>query len=189
VTVEARLVEAGGSSDIAAAVDAAVEEKDSIGGIVLCEARNVPAGLGEPFFDSAESLLSHMIFAIPAVRAIEFGAGFEAARMKGSRHNDPIAGPDGRTATNHAGGINGGITNGNPVVFKVAIKPTASVARPQKTVNLKTGKAAEIVVAGRHDTCIALRVPVVIEAAAAIVLADLMLLEQVVPRVFKGKSR
>ena len=189
VTVEAWLVEAGGNRDIEAAVAAAVKAKDSIGGIVACEARGVPAGLGEPFFDSAESLLSHVILAIPAVRGIEFGAGFEAAGMKGSRHNDPIAGRDGRTATNNAGGINGGITNGNPVLFRVAVKPTASIARPQKTVNLKTGKAAEIVVGGRHDTCIALRVPVVVEAAASVVLADLMLLEQLIPRVFKGKSR
>jgi chorismate synthase len=189
VTVEARIVEAGGSADIGAAVDSAVEEQDSIGGIVACEARKVPAGLGEPFFDSVESLLSHVIFAIPAVRAIEFGAGFEAARMKGSVHNDPIISPDGKTATNHAGGINGGITNGNSLVFRVAVKPTSSISRLQKTVNLKTGKAAEIAVAGRHDTCIALRVPVVVEAAAAIVLADLMLLEQLVPRVFREKSR
>lgn len=189
VTVEAWLVEAGGSRDIDAAVARAVREKDSIGGIVACEASRVPAGLGEPFFDSAESLLSHVIFAIPGVRGVEFGAGFQAAGMKGSRHNDLIAGRDGRTASNNAGGINGGITNGNAVLFRVAVKPTASIARPQKTVNLKTGRLAEIVVGGRHDTCIALRVPVVVEAAAAAVLADLMLLEQRIPRVFKGKSR
>jgi chorismate synthase len=185
VAVEARLVEAGGSADIEAAVEKAVKEKDSIGGLVACEAWNVPAGLGEPFFDSVESLLSHIVFSIPAVRGIEFGAGFGAARMKGSRHNDQIMGADGRTATNHAGGVNGGITNGNPVLFRVAVKPTSSIPRPQTTVNLRTGKPAEIVVGGRHDACIALRVPAVVEAAAAIVLADLLLLEQRIPRVFK----
>ena len=187
VEVEARLVEAGGSPDVAAAVDSAAAEKDSVGGVVACEARNVPAGLGEPFFDPAESLLSHILFAIPAVRGVEFGTGFAAARMRGSAHNDPIAGADGRTETNHAGGINGGITNGNPIVFRVAVKPTASIGRPQRTADLRTGKAVEIAVAGRHDTCIALRVPVVVEAAAAVVLADLMLLEQLIPRVAREK--
>jgi chorismate synthase len=187
VEVEARLVEAGGSPDIAAAVEAAAAGKDSAGGIVACEARNVPAGLGEPFFDTAESLLSHILFAIPAVRGVEFGTGFAAARMRGSAHNDPIAAADGRTETNHAGGVNGGITNGNPIVFRVAVKPTASIGRPQRTVDLRTGKAAEITVAGRHDTCIALRAPVVVEAAAAVVLADLMLLEQLIPRVVREK--
>ncbi len=187
VEVEARLVEAGGSADIAAAVEAAAADRDSVGGIVACEARNVPAGLGEPFFDTAESLLAHILFAIPAVRGVEFGAGFAAARMRGSAHNDPIVGADGRTATNNAGGVSGGITNGNPLVFRVAVKPTASIGRPQRTVDLRTGQAAEITVAGRHDTCIALRVPVVVEAAAAVVLADLMLLEQLIPRVVREK--
>jgi chorismate synthase len=187
VEVEARLIEAGGSSDIGAAVEAAAAGKDTVGGIVACEARNVPAGLGEPFFDAAESLLAHILFAIPAVRGVEFGTGFAAARMRGSAHNDPIVGADGRTATNNAGGVNGGITNGNPLVFRVAVKPAASIGRPQRTVDLRTGQAAEITVAGRHDACIALRVPVVVEAAAAVVLADLMLLEGLIPRVVREK--
>jgi chorismate synthase len=187
VEVEARLVEAGGSPDIAAAVEAAAADRDSVGGIVACEARKVPAGLGEPFFDAAESLLAHILFAIPAVRGVEFGTGFAAARMRGSAHNDPIVGADGRTETNSAGGVNGGITNGNPLVFRVAVKPAASIGRPQRTVDLRTGKAAGITVGGRHDACIALRVPVVVEAAAAVVLADLMLLEGLIPRVIREK--
>ena len=133
------------------------------------------AGLGEPFFDSLESLLSHVAFAIPGIRGIEFGDGFEAAAMWGSQHNDPIVDTKGKTARNAAGGINGGITNGNPVVFRVAVKPTSSISLPQKTINLTTGAIQELVIEGRHDTCFALRVPVVLEAAAAIVVADLLL--------------
>jgi chorismate synthase len=185
IEVEARLIEAGGSADIERAVEDALRDKDSVGGIVTCEARNVPAGLGEPFFDSVESLLGHLVFSIPAVRGIEFGAGFAAAGMRGSQHNDAIVSADGGTSTNNAGGINGGITNGNPLVFRVAFKPTASIGRPQKTVDLETGEPREITVGGRHDACIARRAPVIVEAAAAIVLADLMLLEQVVPRVIR----
>ena len=185
--VEARLIEVGGRPEIGEAVEEAIAENDSVGGLVACEIRNVPAGLGEPFFDSAESLLSHALFAIPAVRAVEFGAGFEAARMRGSQHNDPIVSPDGLTATNHAGGIVGGLTNGNPIFFRVAVKPTASIPRPQRTMDLKTSRPAEIAIAGRHDACIALRVPVVVEAAAAVVLADLMLMEQLIPRVIRGE--
>jgi chorismate synthase len=139
--------------------------------------------LGEPFFDSVESLLAHILFAIPAVKGVEFGAGFALAGMTGAAANDPIAGADGRTETNNAGGIHGGITNGNPLVFRVAVKPTPSLPTAQRTVDLETGRPAEVTAAGRHDTCIALRVPVVVEAAAAIVLADLLLLEQKRPRV------
>ncbi|NIM16435.1 MAG: chorismate synthase [Candidatus Aminicenantes bacterium] len=183
VTVTAKLIEAGGDTDIQRAVDKAVEMKDSIGGIIECTALDVPPGLGEPFFDSAESVMSHMMFSIPAIKGIEFGAGFKAARMTGSEHNDLIIDINGKTETNHAGGINGGITNGNPLVFRVVVKPTSSISLPQDTVNMKTGKRVNLVIEGRHDVCIALRVPVVVENAAAIVLADLMLLEQKIPRV------
>lgn len=174
VKVTASLVEAGGDRDIESAVNKAMEMNDSIGGIIECEVVNVPVGWGEPFFDSVESMLSHMMFAIPAVKGIEFGAGFDAARMKGSECNDPIIDTSGKTETNHAGGINGGITNGNPLLFRVAVKPTSSISLPQRTVNLQTGKQTNLVIQGRHDACIALRVPVVVECAAAIVLADLM---------------
>jgi len=116
-----------------------------------------------------------MMFSIPAIKGIEFGAGFRAAKMTGSEHNDLIRNTDGKTGTNHAGGINGGITNGNPVIFRVVVKPTSSISLPQETVNMKTGELTNLVIEGRHDVCIALRVPVVVECAAAVVLADLML--------------
>jgi len=139
---------------------------------VECVVEGLPAGLGEPFFDSMESLIAHSVFAIPGIKGIEFGAGFAAVRMLGSEHNDALTGVDGKTATNHAGGINGGITNGNPVVFRVAVKPTSSIAKPQKTMNIRTGEMTTLEITGRHDACIALRIPPVIEAATAIVLAD-----------------
>ncbi len=182
VTIDARLIEAGGNPNIDAAIDKAVEEQDSIGGIIECRCSNIPIGLGEPFFDSVESLLAHMMFSIPAVKGIEFGSGFQAAKMKGSEHNDNILSMDGKTETNHAGGINGGITNGNDLVFRIAIKPTSSISKEQQTLNIKTGKVDTLKVEGRHDLCVALRAPVIVEAATAIVLADLMLLEQQVGR-------
>ncbi len=163
-------------------LDEALREKDSVGGIVECRAEGVPAGLGEPFFDSVESLVSHAIFSIPGVRGIEFGDGFGAARMKGSEHNDPFDKITGdnlslhvnvRPSKNGAGGVNGGITNGSPVVFRVAFKPTSSIGRPQTTFNFATGKLTSLEIPGRHDACIALRTPVIVEAMTAIVLADL----------------
>ncbi|OPY64560.1 MAG: Chorismate synthase [Syntrophorhabdus sp. PtaU1.Bin050] len=177
ITVEARLTEAGGSSDIEKSVDAAIEKQDSIGGIVECVVTGLPIGLGEPFFDSVESLISHIVFSIPAVRGIEFGAGFAAARMKGSEHNDELLSSDGRTKTNNAGGVNGGITNGNDVRFRVAVKPTSSISTIQHTIDIRSGEPVDLSVGGRHDVCIALRMPVIVEAAAAIVFADLMLME------------
>jgi len=183
ITVKATLKEVGGDSDIDAAIDKAIKQKDSIGGIVECSVQKVPVGLGEPFFDSVESLISHMMFSIPAVKGIEFGSGFNAARMTGSEHNDLIVDANGKTGTNHAGGINGGITNGNPLVFRVAIKPTSSISLPQHTMNMKTGKRSDLVIEGRHDTCIALRVPVAVECSTAVVLADLLLQEQKISRI------
>lgn len=177
ITVEARLIEAGGSSDIEGAVDAAIEKQDSIGGIVECVVTGLPIGLGEPFFDSVESLISHIVFSIPAVRGIEFGAGFAAARMMGSEHNDELLSSDGRTKTNNAGGVNGGITNGNDIRFRVAVKPTSSISAIQHTIDIRSGEPVDLSVGGRHDVCIALRMPVIVEAAAAIVFADLMLME------------
>jgi chorismate synthase len=174
IVVNATLTEAGGSANIDEAVEKAMRENDSIGGIVECRAQHVPVGLGEPFFDAAESLLAHLLFAIPAVKAVEFGEGFAAAAMKGSQHNDPIIAPGGKTATNHAGGITGGITNGNDVRFRVAVKPTSSIMQPQQTINLATKAIETLEVRGRHDACIALRVPVIVEAATAVVLCDLL---------------
>ena len=239
---DARLVEIGGIADPAqwdAALDQAQKEGDSLGGVVECVVSGVPAGLGEPFWDSVESRLSHALFAIPGVRGVEFGDGFAAARMKGSEHNDVYApagakkcgsqqhecchdeekdgccchgeeheegccchggeerdheggcchGGEGHheggccghhrnrlvtPATNHAGGVNGGITNGNPLVFRVAFKPTSSIAKAQETYDFAKGEMTSLQVPGRHDTCFALRTPVIVEAMAAIVLADLV---------------
>ena len=183
-TLSSSILEVGGSSDIEAALDRAIENKDSIGGIIECTIASVPAGLGEPFFDSLEAVLSHMIFSIPAIKGIEFGSGFRAAKMTGSEHNDNIVSGDGTTETNHAGGINGGISNGNEICFRVAVKPTSSTHQTQRTINLSSGQMEDLTIEGRHDTCIALRVPVVVEAAAAIVMADLMLQAQELKRIF-----
>ena len=185
VRYRAEVMEVGGSSEMGKPIREAKQNGDSVGGIVECVIENVPAGLGEPFFDSVESLLSHIVFSIPGIKGIEFGAGFMAARMRGGEYNDEIINIAGRTATNNAGGINGGITNGNSVVFRVAVRPTASILKKQKTINLETGKEEEISVKGRHDVCIALRFPVILEAVSAIVFADLMLIEQRVARVFR----
>lgn len=178
ISIIAQLIEAGGNTDIEAAIQKAVEEQDSIGGIVSCSVKGLPTGLGEPFFDSTESLISHIVFSIPAIKGIEFGSGFGAAKMKGSEHNDAIIDADGTTATNNAGGINGGITNGNEQIFRIAVKPTSSTPKEQQTWNNKTQQVEPFAVKGRHDLCIALRVPVVAEAAAAIALADLLLLNR-----------
>ena len=154
------------------AIDAAVKEGDSLGAIVECTVPNIDPGYGEPFWDSVESQIAHAIFAIPGVRAIEFGDGFAAAAMKGSEHNDPI-GADCRPSKNGAGGVNGGITNGAPIVFRVAFKPTASIRKAQQTYNFAKDEMDVLEVPGRHDVCFALRAPVVVEAMTAIVLADL----------------
>jgi chorismate synthase len=176
ITITARLVEAGGMTDIDTAIQKAIADQDSIGGIVECRVTGLPVGWGEPFFDSLESQLAHAVFAIPAIKGIEFGSGFAAASMTGSTHNDPIVGVDGRTLTNNAGGINGGITNGNELVFRVAVKPPSSTPKEQHTMNMQTGAVSPFTIQGRHDLCIALRVPVVVEAVTAMVLADCKLL-------------
>ena len=179
IRIESRILEidnCNNPDDFPKVIEAALRSQDSVGGIVECTATGVPHSLGEPFFDSAESVISHLFFSIPAVKGVEFGAGFEAARMRGSEHNDPIISPDGTTATNNAGGITGGITNGNPVVARVVVKPTSSISSPQITLNTETGKPEELKIKGRHDACIALRAPVVVEAAMAIALCDLTLI-------------
>ncbi len=189
VKVEARLVEAGGITSIEDAVVRAMKARDSIGGIVECSISGVSAGLGEPFFNSVEAVMSHMIFSIPAIKGIEFGAGFSAAKMTGSEHNDNIIATDGSTETNHAGGINGGISSGNDILFRVVVKPTSSTSQVQRTMNMRKEEMEDLEVEGRHDTCIALRVPVVVEAAAAVVMADLMLQAGEIDRVFKFNKR
>lgn len=178
VAIHAQLIKAGGREDIEQAVAEALQAGDSLGGLVECRANNILLGWGEPFFDSVESVISHLAFAVPAIKGIEFGSGFGAAAMKGSQHNDPIMDETGKTASNNAGGITGGITNGNEMVFRVAVKPTSSISIAQKTYSVESKKVETLEVKGRHDACIALRVPVVIEAITAIALADLKLVYQ-----------
>jgi chorismate synthase len=185
VEVSSSILEIGGETGTEKGLQRAIDQKDSIGGIIECRVSGLPVGLGEPFFDSAESMLSHLVFAIPAVRGIEFGTGFAAARMFGSEHNDAIENMEGRTSSNHAGGIVGGLTNGNEVVFRICIKPTSSTPKEQTTLNWETEKIETVSVKGRHDLCIALRVPVILEAVTAIVFADLALLEQRIKRVIQ----
>lgn len=183
VTIHAEVIEVGGFPGIDDGLQKAIDAKDSVGGIVECRVNGLPVGLGEPFFDSVESQLAHIVFAIPAVKGLEFGKGFAAARMFGSEHNDPIENMEGKTATNHAGGIVGGITNGNELIFRIAIKPTASTPKPQNSLNWESGKMEDFSIKGRHDLCVALRAPVILEAATAIALVDLFLLEQKIRRV------
>ena len=151
-------------------------DKDSVGGSVECAILNLPVGLGDPFFDSVESVLAHLLFSIPAVKGVEFGMGFKLATMKGSEANDEYyyQGNVVKTYTNNNGGILGGITNGMPVIFKTAIKPTASIAKEQRSINISTGKAATLEVKGRHDPCIVPRAVPVIEAVAAMAILELL---------------
>ena len=173
VRIVATLVEAGGSADIDKNVQKAAQQRDSIGGMIACRITGLQSGVGEPFFDGLESVVSHAVFAIPGVKAIAFGSGFEAASMRGSEHNDVIIAETGTTKTNHAGGINGGISNGNDVYFRVAVKPTPSIGLPQQTFNFATKTMDTLTIEGRHDVCFALRLPPVVEAATAIALAGI----------------
>lgn len=176
--VTAKLISAGGNDDVEKAVEKALSEGDSIGGIIECRISEPVRALGEPFFYPVESAISHAVFAIPAVKGIEFGSGFKAASMKGSEHNDSFTDETGHTLTNNAGGINGGITNGNEIVFRIAVKPTSSTGVEQHTFDFGRKEMTRLNVKGRHDTCIALRIPVIVEAAAAIALADLMMIDR-----------
>jgi chorismate synthase len=178
---ETELLEVGGrpvsgAADIAAAAAEAKAAGDSVGGLVGIRVRGLPPGLGEPFFDAAESLLAHALFAVPGVRGCEFGDGFAAARMRGSEHNDPFVSRSGKTSKNGAGGVNGGITNGNELIVRVAVKPASTISAPQRTLDFESGEEAVLAPGGRHDACIAIRAAVVLEAACAIALADLYLI-------------
>jgi chorismate synthase len=183
IKVAASILEIGGEQDLEKGLQKAIDAKDSVGGIVECVVQGLPLGLGEPFFDSVESVIAHAAFSIPAVKGVEFGAGFLAAKMFGVAHNDALVDAEGRTGSNNAGGVVGGITNGNDLVFRVAIKPTSSTPKEQESLNWETGQVEKFSIKGRHDLCIALRVPPVLEAVAAMSLADLMLLEGKLPRV------
>ena len=160
-----------------AVIEQARADLDSVGGTVECKITGLSAGLGEPMFDGVENRLAQMMFAIPAVKAFEVGAGFECSKMKGSENNDQLCIVDGKikTVTNNAGGINGGITNSMPVLFKVGFKPTPSIAKPQQSVNLKEMKEEVLEIKGRHDPCIVVRAVPVVEACSAIVVLDMML--------------
>ena len=175
ISISSLIVEIGGETNVEKGLQKAIDAKDSVGGIITCRVQQVPVGLGEPFFDSVESRISQAIFSIPAVKGIEFGAGFGATKMLGSEHNDAQIDASGKTETNHAGGIVGGISNGNDIVFNVAFKPTSSTPKPQTSWNKETNQVEEFSIKGRHDLCIALRAPVVVEAATALVLADFWL--------------
>ena len=157
-------------------IDEARKEGDSIGGVLESYVYGVPAGVGEPFFDSTESVLSHLLFSIPGVKGVEFGAGFGFADLCGSQANDSFAVVEGDivTETNNNGGINGGITNGMPIVFRCAVKPTPSIYKEQKTVDLKTGKNTSLAIEGRHDPAIIHRARAVVDAVTAIAIADML---------------
>ena len=172
------IAEIGGSTDktkFEHIIASTAADGDSVGGIIECRVDGVKVGLGEPFFDSAESLIAHLLFSVPAVKGVEFGSGFAGSRIRGSQNNDSITDSHGTTASNNAGGINGGITNGNQIVVRAAVKPTPTISRPQQTYDFGEDHEVELAMHGRHDTCIALRAGVVIEAAVAIALADLKL--------------
>ena len=183
INVQASVIEIGGEADLEKGLQKAIDAKDSVGGIIECRVTNMPVGLGEPYFDSIESVLSKIIFSIPAVRGVEFGTGFAAAKMFGSEHNDAIENESGKTTTNHAGGVVGGISNGNDLVFRLAIKPTSSTPAQQKSLNWSSGRQETFSIKGRHDLCVALRAPVIVEAVTAIVLVDFLLQSQQLKRI------
>ncbi len=175
IQISADILEVGGEADIEKAIETAIKNQDSIGGIIGCKVKNLPIGKGSPFFDSIESLISHAVFSIPAIKGIEFGSGFLAAKMKGSEHNDSIINESGETSSNHAGGISGGLSNGNDIEFRVVVKPTSSTPKLQESYNIVTNQIEAFAIKGRHDLCIALRVPPVLEAVTAMVVVDLLM--------------
>ena len=159
-------------------VEEAMKNRNSVGGTIEVTVKNMIQGLGEPYFDSVESRLSHILYSIGAVKGVSFGVGFDGESLYGSEYNDLIIDKEGHTKTNNNGGINGGITNGNDLIVNVFVKPTPSISLPQETFNFKTGKVETLEVKGRHDACIALRAPIVIENAIAIALCDLYLIKK-----------
>lgn len=178
VIFNTRLIEVGGECDEAKfddIISRAAADGDSVGGVVECRISGITEPIGEPFFDSVESVMAHLLFSIPAVKGVEFGDGFASARKRGSVRNDMIISESGETYTNNEGGINGGIANGNDIVVRVAIKPTPSIVKEQITYDFAKGEVSPLVIGGRHDACIARRAAVVVEAMAALALADLKL--------------
>jgi len=168
----------------------AKSEGDSVGGVVECTALNIPVGVGEPLFDSLDADIAKMLFDVPAVKGVEFGAGFEAARLRGSENNDPFAIRGGKivTLTNNAGGVLGGLSSGMPIMVRAAIKPTPSISKEQKTVDLSKMEETTIKVKGRHDPCVVPKAVPVIESVVAIVLADHMLRAGIIPKVLRRRK-
>ena len=180
VSFETKLINLGGETDSKKfndILDKVISENDSVGGIVKITIKNVLKGLGEPYFDSLESTISHLLFSIGGVKGVEFGVGFDGTNLKGSEYNDLIIDESGKTKTNNNGGINGGISNGNDIEIRVAVKPTPSISLPQETYNFKDQKLEKLVIEGRHDAAIILRAMVVLEACCAIALADALLIQ------------
>lgn len=175
IKIHAELIEIAGQKQFDSIVEEAMKEQDSVGGIVECKVAGLPVGIGEPFFESMESKIAQLAFSIPGVKGIEFGAGFKGTLMKGSEFNDLIIDEKGTTSTNHSGGINAGMTNGNELIFRLAVRPTASISKIQKTFDMNSKSMTTLQIKGRHDTCIALRVPVIAVAIAAIAIADFIL--------------
>lgn len=176
IEYQTSIIEIGGSrseAEFADIIAAAMADGNSVGGVIECRAKGIEVGLGDPFFDSAESIIAHLLFSVPAVKGVEFGSGFEGVTLRGSERNDCFVDGEGHTATNNEGGINGGITNGNELVVRAAIKPTASISKEQMTYNKELGEVAPLRIKGRHDACIALRAAVVVESVVAIALAEL----------------
>jgi chorismate synthase len=176
-----------GAEEMMKAIERARQEGDSLGGIIEGVALGLPSGLGEPVFDTLDGELARALFAIPAVKGVEYGSGFQASRKRGSENNDPFIVEDGRivATSNNAGGVLGGVSSGMPLVVRVAVKPTASIARRQKTVDIKEMKGANLKVTGRHDACIVPRAVVVVESMMAITLCDLALRAGLLPGVIK----
>jgi chorismate synthase len=174
-----RCPDAATAQKMIAAIETARDEKDSLGGTVTCVCRGLPAGLGEPVFDKLEAMLAQAMLSIPAVKGFEIGSGFAGTLMRGSQHNDAFIQKEGRlgTKTNYSGGVQGGITNGEPIVFRIAIKPVATIGQPQQTTGLN-GEAVTLEAKGRHDPCVLPRAVPIVEAMAALVLADAALRQE-----------
>ncbi len=184
---QARCADLDAAEKMAAVIEKAKKEGDSVGGIIECLALNLPVGLGEPIFETLDGEISKALFAIPGVKGVEFGAGFNAAKLNGSQNNDLflLNGKKIITKTNNSGGILGGISNGMPLIVRAAIKPTASIAKPQMTVNVKNFTEEELKIKGRHDPCIAPRAVPVVESMLAITICDFAIRARLIPRVIK----
>jgi chorismate synthase len=186
VEINAEIYKIGNEVNYETILQNAIKNRDSLGAEIRCKVKNLPIGLGEPFFDSVESLLAHAIFSIPGVKALSFGLEKSPLSSLGSQYNDTIIDESGKTKTNNSGGINGGITNGNNLEFSLQVKPTASIGRKQKSFSLKENKIVEFSIPGRHDVCFGLRIPVIVEAVTAFVLADLYLIRRAQEREYES---